>query len=184
MTITLHRLKTGTQPPVTVAELRHHLRIDDHADDAKLAELIQIATDYLEDLVGHALRPTPYRLDLDEFPDADDTTKISLQIRASAVSSIVYDDSDGNEQTMPADDYELDDASYPARVLLDVAEWPAGSDVQISFTSAVPRQAKQAVYLLAGHWYEHREGASDRTIKELPMGVMALVEQLRGVMVH
>lgn len=185
MQTTLRRLQTGTTPPLTTSDLREHLRIDWPHEDEYLADLIQTATDYIEDLVGHALRVTPYRLDLERFPlPAEKVIEISLEIRASEVSSIAYTDAAGDAQTMPAEDYTLDSVSQPARVLLTADQWPTGTDVQINFTSAVPRQARQAVRLLAGHWYEHREAASDRTIKALPMGVMALVQQLRGVMIH
>jgi uncharacterized phiE125 gp8 family phage protein len=183
MTRTLTKLKTGSTAPVSVAEIKTHLRIDHSDDDSVLAELIDTAIQHIEDLVGHALRPTPYRLDLDQFP-RDEQEIIELDIYIDSVDSVQYEDADGVTQTMPSADYDVDDASLPGRIIRTANEWPDGSDVKINFTSAVPKPAKQAIKLLVGHWYEQREASSDQTVNTIPMGVHALVQQIRGVLVH
>ena len=45
--------------------------------------------------------------------------------------------------------------------------------------SAVPSSFKQAIQLLAGHWYENREAVSEVAFKEVPFAVTCLLESER-----
>ena len=50
----------------------------------------------------------------------------------------------------------------------------SGTPVPIS--STVPQSIKQAILLLAAHWYEHREGVADGVSpKEVPLAVESLL---------
>lgn len=39
---------------------------------------------------------------------------------------------------------------------------------------------KQAVILLAGHYYDNRLETSEKTLANIPFGIASLIEQLRG----
>lgn len=43
----------------------------------------------------------------------------------------------------------------------------------------VPPSLVQAVLLLAAHWYEHREGASEGAVREIPFGVREIITEYR-----
>jgi uncharacterized phage protein (predicted DNA packaging) len=45
----------------------------------------------------------------------------------------------------------------------------------------VPQKWKQAMLLLIGHWYEHRESVNAGGLTEIPMGVDMLLWQDRNV---
>jgi len=42
--------------------------------------------------------------------------------------------------------------------------------------NTIPQTIVQAMLMLIAHWYEHREAASELSIKNLPMAVDALLE--------
>jgi uncharacterized phiE125 gp8 family phage protein len=93
-----------------------------------------------------------------------------------SVSSISYIDTDGATQTLSSSLYTVDTTQQPGRIVPAYGEaWPATRDqinsVTITFVAGysptsdspadyranVPRAIKQAIMLLIGHWYEHRE---------------------------
>ena len=41
--------------------------------------------------------------------------------------------------------------------------------------------AKHCLKLLVAHWYENREGVSEANVKEVPMGIERILDQLRVV---
>ena len=38
-----------------------------------------------------------------------------------------------------------------------------------------------AVALLVGHWYKNREATSQNNLKDIPLGVLSIIQQLRGL---
>jgi uncharacterized phiE125 gp8 family phage protein len=83
-----------------------------------------------------------------------------------AITSVVYVDADGAEQTLDADTYEADTVSVPGRLLLAYDEsWPSTRSqwnaVRVRYTvgwavADVPAPIKQALLLLVAQLYEHR----------------------------
>jgi uncharacterized phiE125 gp8 family phage protein len=55
--------------PVTLADLKAHLRIDVNDEDALLESLIRVARAHLEAVTGTALMPRGLRLVLDDWPE-------------------------------------------------------------------------------------------------------------------
>lgn len=53
-----------------------------------------------------------------------------------------------------------------------------GFVIQEEYPGAVPASLKEAVLQLAAHWFEHREGVTER-LKEVPYGVSAIVAEYR-----
>lgn len=109
-----------------------------------------------------------------------------------SVSSITYVDQDGNSNTVPSADYVVDTAHEPGRVFLKYgASWPSvalqpAAGVTIEYVagygdaSDVPQAIKQAMLLIIGDLYEHREAVVvGTTAKEIPLGAMALLWNYR-----
>jgi len=112
--------------------------------------------------------------------------------RVQSVTSITYVDSDGETQTLPPSSYNVDVTSMPARIApAQGMFWPIlnqyiPGSVKITYvagsygdgvdSNTCPQTIVMAMLLLIGHWYEHREAASELTIKNVPMAVDALLE--------
>lgn len=97
-------------------------------------------------------------------------------------------DSSETEAVMSTDDYGVDVISEPGRLYLKFGKiWPAvilrpRNGINIRFVagfgaaSAVPDDIKQAMYLLIGHWFEHREAAITGSIsQEVKLGALPLL---------
>lgn len=117
----------GTEP-LTLAEVRRWLRIDDGftADDDDLTDLITAARVQAEHETGRSFISTTWEQVLDAFP------AVELELVDQPVSSIThikYIDTAGVEQTLSAAAYVLDDVSSPAFVLPAAGyTWPSTWD--------------------------------------------------------
>lgn len=113
--------------------------------------------------------------------------------RVQSVTSITFTGNDGvTPVTLPASTYNLDTTSIPARIApAQGMFWPILNNyipgsVKITYVAGsygdgvtvnkCPLTIVQAILLLIGHWYEHREAASELNIKNLPLAVDALLE--------
>ncbi len=178
--------------PVDVPTAKSQLRIDIADDDALITAYIKAARTVVEQKSLHALITQTWDLYLDAFPSGKEI-EIPLPPLQS-VTHIRYIDEDGNESTFSSDDYLVDTVSTPGKVVLkDDATWPSESlqevnGVVVRFVAGfgdagtdVDERAIQAVKLLVGHFYEHREAFVDgRPLNDLPMGVDALLADLRA----
>lgn len=180
-------VNAAAEHPVTLDEVKEHLRVDFTDHDTHISSLIEAATGHLEKRCRRAFVTQEWRLELSAF--ADDI-EIPLPPLA-AVDQIDYTDADGNSQTLAASIYNVDTASTPGRVLRDEAsDWPETKTVpgavRIAFTagygaaSNVPGDIKAAIKLMVGHWYENREAVIvGQAASELPMAVDALIAPYR-----
>jgi uncharacterized phiE125 gp8 family phage protein len=181
------------EEPVTVAEAKAHLRIDVDTEDSLLTGYLLAAREQCELLAKRAFVTQTIQLRLEMWPYGDviPLPRPPLQ----SVTSIVYTDSDGNATTMPSADYIVDSASEPGRVILGYAgSWPSvtlqpGPSIVITYVAGygdaedVPQRYKQAIELLAGHFFENREEIvvmQGVSMAQLPIGVKALLGIDRG----
>lgn len=147
--------------PVTLAELKEHLKIDGAAEDAVIAGLGVAARQLIEARYRVALLPQIWRFALDCAAEAP------IVIPLSPVASIdaVGVTRSGVTETLSPISYEAQ-AGNVGRVRLKSAV--AGGDgfdrVVISFTAgwpdaaSVPDALKLAIKIVAAHYYENREG--------------------------
>jgi len=156
-----------------------------------LNALITAARQYAEDFQRRAFVTQTWELWLDKFPD-EDYIKIPLPPLQS-VSSVKYYDTDDTEATFSSGDYFVDIKSEPGRVALNYGEtWPTTTlrpvnGVCVTFVAGygdaatdVPQKVRNAMLLLIGHLYEHRESVIVGTMTaEVPMSVDALLWQNR-----
>ena len=164
--------------PLTLEEVKEHLRVDFSDTDTLISAYIDAATSYVQgehSFTGRALVTQTWELVVDHFPVHE--IKIPLPPLQS-IESIKYDDADGNEVTLATDQYYVDDVSEPAWVVPITGGWPASSGVlnainaiRIRFIAGypattdsppdlranIPRAIKQAMLLYIGAFHEHRE---------------------------
>ena len=176
------KLITPPAPAVTLTEAKWHLRVDDDESDDYLEDvIIPAATAILDGPEGRlrrAIMPQTWEAAFDRFPSAEIRLPLGPVI---SVTSVLYDDEDGLEQTVSTSDYDLDAHSELGWVVPTTA-WPA----TISGINAVrvrwqaghttcPPEIKAAILLLIGHLFRNREAVSDGSLEALPLGVDSLI---------
>jgi uncharacterized phiE125 gp8 family phage protein len=187
------KLKTGpTIEPVTVEDVQLYSRVTVTAETPLLERLIKTARRQVENDSSVLLCTQTWLMYLDCFPDYYNAgqlkTTIEIPLRpVQSVSSIKYYDEAGSLQTFNASKYQVDIASFIARIKPAPGEsWPSTESerinaVEIEFVggfgnaAAVPEPMKQAVSLLVGHYYEHREAAEMMSLNIPPMGYRDLI---------
>ncbi len=162
---TLRRTSAISNLPVTLAEVKSHLRLNasDPTHDENLTLLLEAAAERLEQDIDRQLITATYLQT--QFSWLGSTAEIKLRSRAvSTVSSVVYTDEDGVQQTMDSTAYVFDSGRgsiFPA----PGTEWPCvqpnnPSAISISFTAGygsdagcMPRLFKAAILLGVGKWF-------------------------------
>jgi uncharacterized phiE125 gp8 family phage protein len=171
--------------PITTAEAKSHLRIDAEFtdDDVYIASLIKAATQWAELYQGRSFVTRTITLERDRFSNVMELPAPPL----ITVTSIKYIDSDGTQQTLSADIYDVDTKSEPGRITLAYNQsWPVirgdVNGIEIIYTAGygaagdVPEMVKSAIKLIVGHLYENRETVTAGiTAAELPMGAKSLL---------
>ena len=157
-----------TAEPVTVAECRRHLDLDDSHRDAEIAAWITLARRQVEHDSRVALITRTRARKLHAFPGASHI-QLHTMTPLISVSSITYTDTAGATQTLAGANYSVDTARRPGIIWLAYqATWPATrcqpNAVTITYTcgygpsaSYVPPEAKQAMYLVVRHRLDHPE---------------------------
>lgn len=172
--------------PVTVAEAKTHLRVDGSDDDTYIGALVTAARQHVEHVTSRALVTQTLALTLDHFPGTAHGI-LDLRMRPEelrgrghdwvirlprsplqSVSSITYIDDAGASQTLAASKYDVDTSSLVPRITPAYSEvWPTTrpipNAVTVTFVAGygaaadVPAALKQAMLVLIGTMYEHRE---------------------------
>lgn len=178
-----------TSDPVSVADAKDRLRVDDTDDDVKLAAYIKAATRHAEHFTGRAFIEQTWEMTLDTFPANEIEIKKPPLIE---VVSIKYDDADGNEQTVDPSTYTVDTVNEPGWVLpTSTGTWPTTftgiNSVRIRFragyldtgnsppTANVPDDIKHAIMLEVGTFLAIGETVVvGQTVAQLPAWEMLL----------
>ena len=171
------------QEPVTLQEVKEHLRVEDGIDERFLRPLIETARRFAESHLGRRLVTTTLTQTYDVAKDFDEPlwegTKIGADIQfykpyltlgEGPVQSVVhvktYDDAD-NATVFATSKYYVDNAREPARILLRKGEtWEPnlrvanGIEVQyvVGYSSiyAIPEPIRMGILQHIAHLYEHR----------------------------
>lgn len=161
---------TTPAQPVTAAELRAHLRLNDQGEDTLLTQFIAAAVEQFETETDRPVLATTYRQFLTRWP-------AEIVLGRGGVSSVVAVKrylADGSTADVPTT-WIADLNTTPARVILhtppDLVATATGIPVSpvgyVEFvagwanTAAVPAAVLVAVKQLAGHLYQNREAYRD-----------------------
>lgn len=171
--------------PVTLAEVKQRLRIDSAEDDGLLARYVQGAIARIDGPagIGYALSEQTWRLSLDGFPRVIKLPGAPVK----SVTAVKYIDTAGTEQTMPSADYRVDVAGEPARITpVFGGTWPSprgvtgAVSVEYVLGGDPPDDLVDAVCLLVGHRYQHREpGVTGTIYTALPASIDAILSEYR-----
>lgn len=170
--------------PVSLADARQHLKLDTsggtHPDDGLVADLIVAARQHVENLTGRSLVAATRT----EYFDGWQDEFVLAWAPVASVTSVKYVATDGTLTTLSSTVYRTDLASLRARITLEYGQsWPDAravtNAVQIVYATApaaaVTGALRQAVMLLAAHWYESRIPVGAGSQAELPHMVSHLV---------
>lgn len=167
--------------PVTVAEIKAHLRVTNSADDTYLGTLLAAAREYVEQQTGRALAEQTREYTADAFP-GNGVLRLGFAPVVS-ISSVKYLDEAGSEQTLDSSVYTVDTQSEPGALALkvdqdwpDTASLPAAVRVRYVCGATARPLLKQAVLFIAAHWYEQRLPVNvGNIVNEIPHSLAAIL---------
>jgi uncharacterized phiE125 gp8 family phage protein len=176
--------------PVTLADMKLHLRVTHSSEDALISSLIKAAREELEQAAGLALISQGWRLYLDCWPGT--RTVLIQKMPVITLSAVTVYDTAGAPSSPPPSGFVLDRFSRPARIAIPDAVTAPGkklNGIEIDFTAGfgatgveVPDGLKRAIMLLAAHWYEFRGAeAFDRESAAWPPSFERFVARWRKV---
>ncbi len=148
--------------PVSLAQAKAALRVDDEAEDGFIATLIGAARRHLEAVSGLALLSQSWRVVLDAWPK-DRRVILPRRPLIALLAVTLYCD-DGEPHLLDLDDVRTE----PGRLILprgpsEGVALQARGGIEIDFSAgfgttadAVPADLSAAMLVLIGHWFEHR----------------------------
>lgn len=185
-------LTRTTQPavePVTLAEAKAHLRVDDSNSDAEIAAMVQAAREWIEQYLDRTLVNTQWTMRLDSFPYEIELPRPPIASSGTVTAvTLTYTLGDESTATLSSSAYRVDRHSTPGVVRqLRSGTWPANLDDYNAVTvtwwagygasgSSVPAAIRHAMLMLVGFWYENRSSVIVGSIsKQLEFAVESLL---------
>ena len=183
-------------PPLAALPLRafaEHLRLgsgfaDDGGEDAVLEVYLRAAMAAIEARLGRALLARPFAWTVSRWrEEASQGLPVAPVV---SVEAIRLRAADGGETEVEAEAWSvLRDAQRPrlvGRFGRALPRIPRGGEAEVRFTAGygagweeVPADLRQAVLLLAAHFYENRS-ESGAVAGTMPFGVLVLLEAYRA----
>lgn len=174
-----------TSEPVTLDEVKQHLRLTGADDDALLSLMISTAREMAEDKTGRAIMPQTWEAAYSGFDD-------ELILPCSPLINVIevrYLDPDGAWQVLAQSGYQIDIHATPESLFPGIgASWPQTraqrNAVVIQFRAgyesaqAVPARLRNWILLFITTLYENRQIFSPERAFEVP-GVAGLLSTLR-----
>jgi uncharacterized phiE125 gp8 family phage protein len=170
--------------PLTLAEVKSHLRITHSDDDTFISTLIIAARRMTEQRYDLCLMPQSWSIYFDRWPE-DGIFSLPLYPVAAIADLKIYGDDDVAATIDPAH-YLLDVASKPSRLVLRRGRSfpPPGrrvNGIEIKLNcgfAAVPAPIKQALLTMIGDLYANR---GDGQTSEMPFSAHELLAPYRQV---
>lgn len=182
----LNRITAPPIEPVTVDEVKEHIRVDHSDDDIYISGLILAAREFVETAIDRTLITTPWMMTFDGFPPEIVLPKPPVSINVTAVV-IAYKDAYQNTVTLPSNEYRVDRDSTPGVIRPPYGKsWPPHLTDQNSVTvqwyagygtsrDDVPQMIRHALLMIVGHFYERRLAYDSFAANEVPLGAKALL---------
>lgn len=158
--------------PVSIFDVRQHLKIDGAGEDATLYRYLTAARLHVEGRDGRlerALITQTWDWTLDDFPcGPDQTLRVPLPPLQS-ITSVKYIDTGGVEQTLASSEYSVDIRSSRGRLRPAYEKtWPSTRAVMNAVTvrfvagygagpAAIPEPIRQALLGLVADFYTNRD---------------------------
>ena len=174
--------------PLSLDDIKLHLRIDHDHEDALLVDVLKAARQYCEHASGQKLITQAWRQYETVFPH---DRAISLLVApVQSVAAVTAFDRDGNPSVLGVDDFTFQSRWDPQAITighdLDPSIAANGFEVDLvagmgDMSTDVPDTLKRAILLLVAHWYEFRGAVSpqDQPVS-IPAGFETMVRPWKG----
>lgn len=182
----LEQITAPLAEPLSLAEVKDALKVEQDEEDALLLRLITVARQRCEQYTGRVLMAQSWRLTLDEWPGRIvDLPNPPLM----AVTSVTIYAADDTPTVLDASVYAVDTAVAPGRIIHRTADaWSSpGRDyngIEIDYQAGygaswneVPEALRQGMLHVIAQLYEARDG----TAPTLPPAVLGLWQPYRLV---
>ena len=191
----LTELTTILGGALPVQGLKDHLRLgtgfsDGGMQDGLIESYLRSAMAAVEGRIGKVLMTRQFKMTLEDWRDGSEQALPVAPV--SALVSVTLFDVAGAATVVAADRYRLIQDNHRPKLaaagyLLPTV--PTDGRIEVVFDAGfgavwanVPPDLQQAVFLMAGHYYEHRNEFAETT-PGLPYPVQALIERWRTVRV-
>src|SRR5690606_7581034 len=147
------------EEPVSLAEAKGFLKVDDSAEDGLIATLIGAARLHVEGITGRALLAQSWRGVLDDWPDNGVVRLPVTPFRT--LTEVTAFDAEGADHAVPLAQFvgEPDRLVLP-RVVAGMPLLRQQQGIEIDYVagfgtaaSEVPADLRQALLLLVGYWF-------------------------------
>ncbi|MGH1350002.1 MAG: head-tail connector protein [Methyloligellaceae bacterium] len=177
--------------PLTVAEIKTFLRVDNDDEDILISSLITAGRIHIEQKINRKLITQSWSWYLSRWPDKPELTLPLSPVQS--VDAIQTYDAEGMPTTWPAENYQTDIYSDAAKIISKNTGWPNpentvnGIEIQITAgygnnPSDIPEPVRQALRLMVAHWFENREPVIlGETPISVPENAMALLSPFKQV---
>lgn len=192
-----HRsLKRVTAPavePVTLAEAKAHLRVDDTNSDTEITAMIRAAREWVEEYLDRSLVHTQWRATYDTFPWEFELPRPPMASSGTTTAvTVTYTLETGSTATLDATTYRVDRDDTPGVIrTVYSGTWPGhlvdANAVTVTWwggygadSTTVPQAVRSAMLMLISHFFEFRNAMLTGTIsKEIEFGVKSLLDSQR-----
>lgn len=163
--------------PVSLVEAKAQCRVDGTDDDATLNLYIGAAREFVEEYTGTRLVSQTVLMQGSAFSDLARLPTAPL----ISVSSVKYLDTDGTEQTLSTDVWEVVTTGLDPHVRLKLNQsWPSvrpASDavrvLAVCGYAALPDALKAAILIIISSWFDNR------SIGPVPQGAIDILANFR-----
>jgi len=175
--------------PVTLDQIKQHIRIDNDTEDALLLNYCDAATDYIEANISKFLIKRVVRQFVDQMPEKHEILLNAEPV--SAVSAVRIYDGEGNPQEILSSAYRFYQYESPPRLQFDssLRSFSHCNGIEIDMVAGfgesgadLPQSITRALLVLIAHWYEYRgTNAPGEAFGTIPEGLDKLLAPVRRV---
>lgn len=190
----LKRVTAPAVEPVSLAEAKAHLRVDDTNSDTEITFMIRAAREWVETYLDRSLVHTQWRATYDTFPWEFELPRPPMASAGTTTAvTVTYTLETGSTATLDATTYRVDRDDTPGVIrTVYSGTWPGhladANAVTVTWWggygadgTSVPQAVRSAMLMLISHFYETR-GATVSTgavPQDVPFGVRALLDSVR-----
>lgn len=161
--MTSYLLAGPAEEPVSLAEAKAFLKVDDTAEDGLITTLIGAARLHVEGVTGKALLAQSWRIVLDDWPGGG-AVKLPVTPLISVTAITAVDEHGGSHDIALAQFLSEPDRLIVPRVVTGMPVLQARQGLEIDYVAGfgtepgdVPADLRQALLGLVAHWFEHRD---------------------------
>ncbi len=167
--------------PVSLSEAKAHMRVDMADEDTLIGTLIVAARVAAETEIRRVMISQSWRAFIEIWPAEGIGLPVQPALSVEAVRAI---DGDGVATVLDSADYTFDVADGTVDLVNPIA---GTAHYEVDFTAGygatgtdVPEPLRQAILMLATHWFEHRSAVTDTDDgARTPLGYRELVAPYR-----